>query len=545
MQIRTHVLPAFLLAAFAGDVLAQSNVIPGCDIGLLDTRTIQRYRRTGTYPNGVMAVGMWTTCCNPGTYRIPFIAAMNANHGFIHYIVARESNGRFVQISDRAYVKHTFGSNNDLSTCGTCVNSPGDVNYVEIGCADTYANSQAVDHFNLGPPDEIDPWLGAWVPACSYFDRGEPAGAASTLCDGVRSLTSTQSQALNTAINHATRVYDADLNVAGATFYWQAGYLIPGEAESLRTNNFGTKQFTATWAGTNWTFADVGTMLQGPILNRWSGATVTSNTNGADDGRFYVGVKVTGPVNGIYHYEYAVHNRDNKRGMGAFRIPVCAAAQVSNFGFKDVDTLATNQWTAAKVNNEIVYTVSGTNALRWNSIYNFWFDSDAAPVAGAAQLDQFDIGPGALSVAVNTTTPSGVYNQFLGAGCGTPAPSLFATGSPNRASLGNNTFGLSSTNNPALAPCGFIVSFAEGATPMGGCTVYTADTSTVLGPMMTVSSSTGAASMALTIPSSTVFEGMNLDMQLVSFANGGAMMGSFNLSNGLRIRVGSLVTSCP
>ena len=58
---------------------------------------------------------------------------------------------------------------------------------------------------------------------------------------------------------------------------------------------------------------------------------------------------------------------------------------------------------------------------------------------------------------------------------------------------------------------------------MGGCTVYTADTNTVLGPMMTVASSTGAASMPLTIPASTVFEGMNIDMQLVNFANGGAM----------------------
>ena len=538
-------LSSLLLATLAGDLFAQSNTIAGRDLGLLDTRTIQRYRRTGTFPNGVMGIGAWTTCCNPGTDRIPFIAAMNPNHGYIHYIVARESQGRFVQISDRAYVKHTFGSNNNLSTCGTCLNSPGDVNYVEIGCSDTYANSQSVDHFNLGPPDEVNPWLGTWVAACSYFDRGEPAGAASTLCDGVRSLTSTQSTALNTAINHATRVYDADLNVAGATFYWQAGYIIPGEAEALRTNNFGSRQFSAVWATTNWTFADVGAMVQGPILSRWSGATVTSNTNGADDGRYYIGVKVTGPTNGKYHYEYSVHNRDNKRGMGAFHIPVCPDAQASGFGFKDVDTNPVNQWTAAKLGSEVVFTVSGTNALRWNSIYNFWFDCDAAPVGGPALLDQFDLGQGALTMSVNTTTPGGLYNQVLGAGCGVNAPALFAVGSPNRATIGNATFGVTSRSNPASVPCGFLISFADGITSVGGCDVYTADTSSLLGPLMAFSDASGIATLSLSIPNIVDFEGMHIDMQAINIATGGALLGNFNLSNGLRIRVGNLVTNCP
>ena len=194
-------VPSLLLAlAVTDSVLAQSNTVPGLNIRLEDTYSLQRYRRTGTYPNGVQAIGMYSKCCNPGSVAIPFQAAMNPNHGFIHYILAREANGRFEQISNYAWVKHTFGSNNDPSTCGTCVNQ-ATTSFVEPGCNDIYANTQAVDHFNLGPPGEVDPWLGAWNPVCSHFDVGNPPVVVSQQCDGIRSLTQTQATTLNAQIS--------------------------------------------------------------------------------------------------------------------------------------------------------------------------------------------------------------------------------------------------------------------------------------------------------------------------------------------------------
>ena len=106
-------LSSLLLATFAADLAAQSNTIPGLDLAVFQAQTISRYRRTGTFPNGVQAIGIGTTCCNPGSVPIPFQAAMNPSHGFIHYIVARDSGTRFEQISNYAWVKHTFGSNNN------------------------------------------------------------------------------------------------------------------------------------------------------------------------------------------------------------------------------------------------------------------------------------------------------------------------------------------------------------------------------------------------------------------------------------------------
>ena len=331
-------LPAFVGALLcAPELVAQRNVIAGRDIQLQDTWALRGYVRSGTYPAGAFAVGAWTTCCNPVTNAIPFQAAMSPNHGYIHFIVARESNGRLEQISNWSFVKHTFGSSNDPSPCGNCA-GPGSFSLVEVGCSDTYANSQAVNHFDLGPPSEIDPWLGTWDPQCSMFDAGNPAVAPAQACDNVRSLTSQQSSQLNAGLNNQMRLYDVDLQVQPANYFWQAGYLVPGEAESVRDNNLGSRGFTPTWNGTAWAFADIpNSFQQGTILQRWPGATITSATNGTSDGRFYVAVKVSGPINGKYHYEYAVHNRDNKRGMGAFRLPICPTAVVSNIGFHDVD----------------------------------------------------------------------------------------------------------------------------------------------------------------------------------------------------------------
>ena len=544
-------VPFAALAVPSGSrLLAQANTIAGRDIRLQDAFWIERYARAGTFPNGAQAIGTWTVCCNPGTSPIPFLAPMNPTHAYIHYLVARESSGRLVQISNQAWVKHTFGSSNDPSPCGTCLN-PGLSGYVEPGCNDTYANFQAVDHFNLGPPSEVNPWLGTWNPVCSHFDVGNPPVAPAQQCDGIRSLDGAQASVLNNAIGDAMCVHDDDLDVPGASFSYQAGYLIPFEADSLRGDNLGSRQFTATWNGGSgqWDLADSSTFLQGSILQRWTGASITSNSNGADDGRCFVAVVVTGPTNGLYHYEYAVHNRDNARGVGAFRIPVCTDAHVTNFGFHDIDRTAITDWSASKVGGQVVFQTQSLspNPLRWNCIYNFWFDCDAAPTAGTTSLDQYDVGPGALTFSVPTTTPGGLWNQDLGAGCGNPtAPKLFAGGSPAQATIPNASFTLRSSDHPPGTACGFLLSTTTGAIALGGgCTAWTGDLMTLLGPVTAVADASGTATLPLAVPNSPNLEGLDLDFQSLGFVANGAFLGAFNLSNGLRVRLGNLRTGCP
>jgi len=547
---RVHAALSLAFVALAAPLAAQSNVIAGRDIRLQDAFWIERYARAGAYPNGAQAIGTWTVCCNPGSSPIPFIAPMNPNHVYIHYMVLRESDGRLVQISNWSWVKHTFGSSNDPSPCGNCL-TPGLTSYVEPGCNDTYANFQAVDHFNLGPPEEVDPWLGTWNPVCSYFDVGNPPVAPAQQCDGIRSLDGNQAAVLNQHIGNALKVHDDDLAVPGANFYYQCGYLIPHEADALRGDNLGSRRFTATWNGgtQQWDLADASSFQQGGVLQRWAGASIDSASNGGADGRFFVAVKVTGPTNGRWHYEYAVYNRDNQRGMGRFRVPVCASAQVSGFGFHDPDRNAATDWTAAHVGAEVVFQSNSLspNPLRWNCLYNFWFDCDAAPATGATQLDQYDIGPGALSVSVPSTIPGGLWNVHLGAGCAVgTAPALSATGAPARAFVPNASFGLRLTGNVPGTACGFVASTVPGTLQLApGCAAYTGDLLSIVGPVSALADGSGTASLGVPVPNTPALEGQTIDFQALRLVSGGAVLGALDLSNGLRVRLGNLIAGCP
>ena len=162
-------------------------------------------------------------------------------------------------------------------------------------------------------------------------------------------------------------------------------------------------------------------------------------------------------------------------------------------------------------------------------------------------LDQYAVGAGALTVSVPSTTPSGLFNQNLGAGCGNLfTPALFATGTPPHATIGNATLALTSRNNFPNVPCGFLLSTVPGSTLVGpGCTAWTGDVTTLLGPLVVLSDSGGVASIPLPVPNDPSLEGMSLDFQAVNIVAGGAFLSSFNLSNGLRVRIGNSILSCP
>lgn len=546
--MRVHLMSfrASCLAALALQVslFAQSNSIPGLDVKLSDLSTITALGRQGTYPNGVNGFGGATTSCNVGTVQVDWFEAMDTRHPYIATLMARETNGRLVQICDRSFIKHGFLSTNS-NGCGTC-QQPGTGTKLGLACSDTYSASLNGDGYYMSPADEVDPWLGAWASQNSYFDRGEPDVGSPANKDGVRSLTRAMVSALG-PIAHRMRVLDSDLAVTGSQYYYQGYYVIRGEPDAARNNSFATRQFVPTFNTTTqtWSCAVTGVKTDGSILTRWSGATVTSGGNGNDDGRFYVAVKVTGPVAGRYHYEYAIQNRDNNRAGGAIRIATCRDAQVWNAGFRDVDQVATNDWTFTRTTTELVWSTT-TNALRWNSFYNVWFDSDAAPASATLLVDEFATGPGLASVSVTTSAPVELVNLTLGAGCGSPAPALFATGTPARALLGNATFGLQMTGVLPNASCWFFLSGTPGSTALGsGCTSY-ADLSAPLISIGIVASPTGVATLPMPVPASASLEGTALAAQGCQWNTpSGAWYGYLDFSGGLKVRIGNTLPGCP
>jgi len=528
-------LALLVLAALAE---AQSNQDPAIDVRLSAIRVITALARQ----NGVNGIACETTVCNEGTAIVPWLQPMNTSHPTIAFLIAAERDGRLVQISNHSYLKHGFFAAN-AGGCGTCI-QPGQ-NALGLGCSDTYDVSNNGDNFFLGPPEEVDPWLGNWSAQCSLFDHGEPPVAAPADCDSVRSLTRTQSNALG-PIHSRVQVRDEDLDLSGP-FYMQAQYNVRGMPDAARDDSLGSRRFTATFAGTRWTLTATGGLLSGTILQRWPDASIGSSTNGNDDGRVYVAVKVTGPVAGFYHYEYALHNRDNVRGIGALRIPVCSGARVRAIGFRDLDQDATNDWSARVAGGELQFAGAGA-PLVWNTLTNFWFDSDAAPLDAALVLDEAAPGAGLPQFGVASRAPLALYNAYLGPGCaqGTP-PTLYATGAPARATLGNATFALASENNAPFQPSVLLLGTQPGSHSVGGCTLWMG-ASTVRQRAVSVATSDaqGLATHAGPIPNDLALEGQDFRLQTFARDPGhGVLLGDYELSDGLLVRVGDSISDCP
>ena len=537
------VLAAPLLVGTAAS--AQANTDPELDVLLANLADVRVVARQGAFPNGLNAAVFATTACNVGTKELQWQAPMSSAHPFIAFLLAREHDGRFEQISERSYVKHGYFAVS-ATFCGTCI-TPANNALLGVGCSDTYSVNSNGNQYYLGPPDEVDPWLGTWDPVCSYFDRGDPPAAPPNDCNGQRSLTQAQASALS-PLAHRIRVRDPELDRSGASFWYQGQYVLQGEGEAARGNNLGSLGFRPVWTGTAWILqATADPLLYGSVLQRWSGATVGSATNGTSDGRLYVAVKVSGPdpATGFHHYEYAVHNRDNKNGVDSLRIPICSGARVRNVGFGDIDSEAVNDWSATQLSNELVF-VGASNPLKWNSIFNFWFDSDAAPAAASVVLEPVVRGIGV--VTVQSSAPVALHNVWLGAGCAldTP-PTLFAVGSPPRATLGNATFAIRSTGNAPLQPSWLRFAVAPGSFQLGPCARY-------LGPApgmsfqasMLATDAAGVVDHPAPVPNDLALEGLSVSMQALSRdPRNGVLARHFELSEGLRVRIGNLLPGCP
>lgn len=410
-------------ALFAVPVLAQANAVPGLDIRMYDVTDLAFYGRRGpAFPNGEAAFMVGHSWCNSGSVNLPWVSQagglMVDQYPRIAFLLAREHGGRMVQISGKSFAKHSPTAFNFQSgPCAPC--NAGGGGFFFTGCSDTYGSGTNASQYNLGPTTEINPWLGTWNPQGSYFDRGDPAVTGAAATDSARSLTFNQVQAFDQLKNRMI-VQESEL-VAGARYYGQAYGAVQGEPVAERDNNAYYREMSISGSGGTWSTNTVGVGGVGSVLTQWQGASWTEAGNGTDDGRFLVAVKVTGPVGGMYHYEYAIHNLDNDRGGAAFRVPIAPGAVVQNAGFRDIDTDPLNDWTFQQTASEVAFTASANNPHDWNTIYNCWFDCSIPPGAGNMSIDQARVGPGALTVVVPSEVPSGApfAGKFsVGTACG-------------------------------------------------------------------------------------------------------------------------------
>jgi hypothetical protein len=217
-------------------------------------------------------------------------------------------------------------------------------------------------------------------------------------------------------------------------------------------NNASYRRFNVSGTGSPFSFSPVGaTVRMTSAINTWPGATINPiEPAPGSDGRAFVAYKVTGPVAGVWHYEYALYNQNLDRGIQSFSVPLGCAITLSNLGFhappnhpgfaNDGTQGSAGYSNAPWTSNQTVSAVSwntetfaqnqNANALRWGTLYNFRFDSNKPPIATSATIGFFKtgtpatvaiLGPNACDVAPSptpTVTPTPT---------GTPSPTPTAT----------------------------------------------------------------------------------------------------------------------
>ncbi len=390
----------------------------------------QQLGRVGTPGSGTIGMSCWTTACTIGDEGTDWYGLPDVNHPMISVNLFRLNNppeagggDRLMQLG-QSWLKHGFGTEN-ADDCGFGC-TPGHFNLNGPGCSDTYA---AVQFWpcDLGPRSMINPYTGE-------MPESGDLGASS---DCIPAGRETQSYLANDhrghdhdGISHRLQVRDVDLDPglnAGATYYSEGQYLLPHEylaANGTQNNNVSHKQIDVSCGGTcgldPFIFTDLSdTFAEQPAINAWPGASQSLiEPAPMVDGRGILAYEATDLGGGEWHYEYALYNMNMDRGMGSLSIPVAPGVTVSNIGFyaplnhapePNTVNYTNTPWSVSTSGGAVTWSTDdvGTdpfaNAVRFGTMYNFWFDADQPPESTDAMVGLFKTGG---TVAVSAIGPS-------------------------------------------------------------------------------------------------------------------------------------------
>ena len=375
---------------------------PGPDIITGDIGAIGGLEQFGSDGTQV-GLGVSTTSCNAGDVTVKFFALPETEHPIIMHNLYRMSGGsgnddRFEQIG-QSWVKHAFGADQN-NECGFGC-TPGDFSHLGVGCSDTYANFQNAEADALGSRAWINPFTGVF-PSTARNHTGH----------------------VHTGTSHRILVEGSDLNTTlnpGATYYAEVQYISPDEyswcqahpGQCSMYNNASYRRYNVSGT-TSFTFSEVGaTARTSAAVNAWAGATINPiEPVPGTDGRAFIAYKVTGPVAGVWHYEYALYNENLDRAIQSFSVPLGCGITLSNLGFHaplnhpgfpNDGTLgdagfSNAAWTSNQTTDAVSWSSEtfaqnqNANAIRWGTLYNFRFDSDKPPLATNATIGFFKTG---------------------------------------------------------------------------------------------------------------------------------------------------------
>lgn len=312
---------------------------------------------------GISAYSIGSDVLNKGDVPLPW-----NNQVGIAQNLYRLKNNRFEQIG-MSWVKVVSGPTTDSTYC-TCI-PPGGPS-LGVGCSDVYQGTTNGVQTSLGPRSTVNAFAGT-IPTLG--------GTGANLLERRIQVPLTD---LDPALN-PDAIYVAELQLVS-----------PSDAaagNSLNNCSYQRRNVVFHPEVGSWNFQSTDeTVAKQPALMEWAAVDPTVEISLFDvpqEGRFYVASKATGN-GGTWHYEYAIFNLNSHRSARSFSVPVPPGIAVSDIGFHDIayhsgEPYDGTDWVGTHANGAVTWSTdsfdvnSNANALRWGTLYNFWFDADAPP----------------------------------------------------------------------------------------------------------------------------------------------------------------------
>ena len=348
---------------------------------------------------GIRAYTLGSGTCNMGTSDLEWDF-----HGSPGYSMNafRLHDGRLEQIG-MSWVKTACCAFQGAGCAISCTEGEG----LGVGCRDAYQATWNAGQSALGPRSGINAFTGEFQPI--------PGGGGTN------------------SINRRLQIAETDLdsaNFPGALYFVEGMYVSTGDAESFNWLNNASYQRVTFTADTYLLSLVNGTFNKSiAAIQAWHDHGNGANTPDLDvqiinvdvpsEGRFIVGAKAHDNGDGTWRYDYAVYNLCSDRSGGSFSVPVQGGTAVTGVGFHDVDYHSgepydNTNWKFVVGVNKVTWRSRQThaqnansNAIRWGTMYNFWFTADRAPDDVTATLGLFK--PGTPSKVTFSVKGPGVH----------------------------------------------------------------------------------------------------------------------------------------
>jgi len=381
MTERLAFVAALLCAAAA---LAEECPAPGADLVTGDIAAAGSWGIEG----GVAAFSIGVQNCNVGSTPIAWQFNTNQHPVFgqnLFRLRTVDGATRFEQIG-QGWVFHEYFALSSQFCCQNC--QPTNGSTLGVGCSSATSASIAGNRPRLGPKWQISAATGGFT---QPPDDPEYSGVAARRLQA-----------------HVSDI-DPAQDGAGALFFFEAQCVTPDDAPGANDNNASWRQCSILYNGATANVALSGaTRREQSAIHAWrehDPAVLERDLQIAGDGLVILAARATRLASGLWRYEYALQNLTSDRAIQAFAIPLPPDAGVENVGFHDVDyhsgdgpggvDFSGQDWDAAVGAGQLAWSSEtyaeneSANALRWGTLYNFRFDSDAAPGAALATLALF------------------------------------------------------------------------------------------------------------------------------------------------------------